>query len=104
VKCDSQEVERLLSSIEYGSEIVELGKVIGIDSLRVVLSMLGGPLDMQVYIPSFDNFIAALRRQLRNNDIHDSYNGTPASIGTLAARYGISNTRVRQIVAQGREG
>jgi len=101
MRADSAEIERLLKSIEYGSDIVELGKVIGADALLVVLSTLGGPLGMQCYIPCPENFMAALRRELRDTDIHASYNGTPASITTLARKHGISKTRVRQIIAQG---
>jgi len=101
MKTDAAEIKRLLKSIEYGSELVELGKVIGADALLVVLSTLGGPLGMQCYIPSPENFAAALQRELRDNDIHASYNGTPANITTLARKHGISKTRVRQIIAQG---
>jgi len=100
MKADSAEIERLLKSIEYGSELVELGKVIGANKLLVVLSMLAGPIGMQVYIPSPESFVAMLRRSVRDHDIKTTYKGTPASIKALALKHGISKTRVRQIIAK----
>jgi len=100
MKCDSARgAERLLMDIESESELVELAQEVGIDQFRVVLSILGGPIGMQVYIPTYESFLASLRRVVRDQDIHSTYDGTPDSIKALAVQYGISKSRVRQILA-----
>jgi len=99
MKCDSKEAERLLMDIESDSELVDLAQTIGLDQLKVVLSILGGPIGMQVYIPTYASFIASIRRSVRDQDIITTYNGTPESIRALSVQYGISKSRVRQILA-----
>ena len=59
---------------------------------------------MQIYIPTFPSFVAAMRRTLRDRDIVSSYDGTPASIKALAKHHGITKARVRQILANSRNG
>jgi len=98
------DIKNMLMSVDSDSELVELVQTIGIDQFKVVLSTLGGPLGMQVYIPTYENFTAAFRRSMRDRDIVSTYDGAAASIKVLAVKYGITKTRVRQILANEREG
>jgi len=103
MKCDStRDAECLLMDIESDSELVELAQLVGIDQFKVVLSILGGPMGMQIYIPTYESFIASIRRSVRDQNIHSTYDGTPDSIKALAVQYGISKSRVRQILANKR--
>jgi len=98
------DIKNMLMNVDSDSELVELAQTIGIDQFKLVLSTLGGPLGMQVYIPTYENFIAAFRRTLRDQDIVSTYDGTAASIKVLAVKHGITKTRVRQILANERKG
>jgi len=106
--CSISELEKLVASAcQAGtdSELVEIGRRLGADALYVVLDVLGGPLGMQAYIPSPANFAAAIRRTLRDHAICTGYDGRPETIAAFAVEFGISKSRVRQILAsqRGRE-
>ena len=102
------ELENLVrSACEAGtdSELVEIGRRLGAEALYVVLDVLGGPMGMQTYVPSPANFAAAIRRALRDHAICTQYDGRPETIAMFADEFGISKSRVRQILAsqRGRE-
>ncbi len=96
------ELEELLSAAcqaGIDSNLVEIGRRLGADGLHLILSELGGPIGMQTYVPSPENFAAAIRRTLRNHAIRTGYDGTTESISTFSIEFGISKTRVRQILS-----
>jgi len=102
------EIKNLIDSASKAgtdSELVEVGLRLGADVLYQVLDILGGPLGMQVYVPSPANFTAAIRRALRDHAICAGYDGKPQTIAAFAIEFGITKTRVRQILAsqRGRE-
>jgi len=105
MNCESKEIERLMMGVdEPDNALVELAQMIGIAQFKTVLDILGGPLGMQFYIPTYGHFIAAFRRTLRDQNIISTYDGTAASIKVLAVKHGITKTRVRQILANERKG
>jgi hypothetical protein len=96
------DLEKLIDSASRAgtdSELIEIGRRLGAGALHIVLEVLGGPLGMQTYVPSTQNFIAAIRRTLRDQAICAGYDGTPESISMFAIEFGISKARVRQILA-----
>lgn len=102
ITVSTTELENLIKSafnVGTDSELLLIGRRIGAPALRIVLDVLGGPLGMQSYIPSPDNFAAGIRRTLRDHTIRNSYDGTPETIAIFAIRFGITKTRVRQILA-----
>ncbi len=108
-QCTSiSELEKLIKmACEAGTdnELLEIGRRLGADALHTILDVLGGPIGMQAYIPSPNNFAAAIRRTLRDHAICTGYDGKPETIAAFAIEFGITKSRVRQILAsqQGRE-
>lgn len=89
------ELEGLLSCFDdQASDMVALTKRIGVDAMRVVCEVLGM---RKVHVPSFDGFVRATRRRVRDEELRVKYRGD--NLGELAAQYDLSEERVLRIVS-----
>lgn len=92
----NEDVEQLLDcfSEEY-SPIVAFAKRSGVDALRELTGELGG---LKPHIPEFGNFVEALKREVRNEEMRARFNGR--NYEQLALEYGIQERQARKIISE----
>ena len=100
-KIDIERLDAALHKTADTSELTLLGQRVGAKLLTVVLETLGGPYGMQVYIPTPQNYLTAIERPMRDDEIYRSHNGR--NTAAIARKYKITPARVRQICAAQRE-
>lgn len=89
-------LQDLLDRADVNDELVLFGQKEGAKALRSLLVIMGGTTGCETYIPSLKNFMKKLRNIERDIAICQQYTGTNSL--ELAELYGISASRVRQIV------
>jgi len=98
-KYQDKDIEHLLMNSKSDSPLVELAQQVGLQEMKKIMGILAGSMGCEMYIPSFDNFVASITRARRDEDIVSSFDGAAGSIKILAARHGLKKRRVQQIIA-----
>jgi len=93
----TEDIAMLLSTSESDSEIVLLGRLIGPETLKLVLDTLVGSRGYEIYLPSFENFVITIGRAQRDAEICRRYDGSNTT--QLAIEYKIKPRRIQQIIA-----
>lgn len=79
-----------LSVNDIDGEMQDIAECIGIDAFKKLVRLCGGQM---IYIPKADS----VARPVRNRLIKSEFNG--ANYRRLASKYGLTERRVREIVA-----
>jgi len=105
MKYSLEEIERALGDNKSDSPIIELAQQVGLQEIKTIMDILAGSMGCEIYIPSFENFLASITRSKRDADIIDAYDGTAGNIKRLAEQYGLKPRRIHQIIeASGARG
>ena len=76
--------------------MVELGKLVGVESLNTILECFASE---RLYIPTPERFWSRLKRDVRNHDICLKYNGK--NMHELEDETGLSPRQLRRILKSG---
>ncbi len=102
MKYNLAEIERALGDSKSDSPLVQLAQQVGLQEMETIINILAGPVGAEIYIPSFENFLASIIRSKRDADIIDGYDGTAGGTKRLAQEFNLKPRRIQQIIEANR--
>lgn len=95
--CGSNSSKSAVELLEHFDDdynpLVKLAKAAGIDAVRLLLDEAGGT---KPHLPTWENFIGSLQREVRNTEIRGRFNGR--NYDQLEMEYGIKERQLREII------